>query len=65
MIPLCIPGALMIPLYTLGALMGVGDVLAQTAVERKRPSELDLPRVGRFFGIGLCLVVSTSDVTGR
>ncbi|KAF0301173.1 Protein Mpv17 [Amphibalanus amphitrite] len=39
-----------------GALMGVGDLLAQTAVERKRPSEIDLPRVGRFFGIGLCLV---------
>ncbi|XP_037081123.1 protein Mpv17-like [Pollicipes pollicipes] len=39
-----------------GALMGVGDVLAQAAVERRPLRELDLFRVGRFFGIGLCMV---------
>jgi len=39
-----------------GALMAVGDVLAQAAVERRALKDFDLSRMGRFFGIGLCLV---------
>lgn len=41
-----------------GILVASGDILAQTAIENKRISEINLHRTSHFFILGLGLVVS-------
>lgn len=41
-----------------GILISSGDILAQTAVEKKRLSEISISRTSNFFIIGVGLVVS-------
>lgn len=41
-----------------GILISTGDILAQTAVEKKRMSEINFSRTSKFFIFGLGLVVS-------
>lgn len=42
-----------------GILISAGDILAQTAMEKKRISEINLSRTSKYFIIGVGLVVST------
>lgn len=39
-----------------GVLMGVGDLIAQTIVEKKQLSQINIFRTGQFFTIGLFFV---------
>lgn len=41
-----------------GLLMGAGDCIAQTAVEKADWPRYDLKRTAQFAGLGLCFVVS-------
>lgn len=41
-----------------GMLMGIGDLLAQTVVERKHFKDIEAARTMRFVAIGFILVVS-------
>ena len=38
-----------------GLVMGIGDTIAQTILESRRISSLDLERLSRFLGLGFCL----------
>lgn len=40
-----------------GILMGTGDIIAQTMVEKRTIGTIDGMRVFRFFGIGFCIGV--------
>lgn len=42
-----------------GILMGTGDLIAQTCIEKRKISHLHYHRTGEFFLLGTCLVVST------
>lgn len=42
-----------------GILMGSGDIIAQTLIEKRNLKTLDGMRAFRFFGIGFCIGVST------
>ena len=41
-----------------GLLMGTGDIISQTVVERKSWKDFDTMRTVNFFGIGFIVVVS-------
>lgn len=40
-----------------GTLLASGDLIAQLLVERRKVSHIEIRRTGKFFGIGLLVVV--------
>lgn len=55
-------GLILVYLTVAGALMGVGDVLAQTAVEGRQFKDIELKRTAQFASVGLLVVVSLPKV---
>lgn len=43
-----------------GVLISTGDLLAQTVIERKKISEVNVSRTSKFFILGVGLVVSST-----